>query len=457
MGPMPRIPPVSSSALCALGLLLCELGACARGAAERGDILLISVDTLRTDHMSAYGYPLVTTPQLSRFFREGAIFENAYATSSYTTASMVSVLSGLLPQDHGVRLFDQLLPEGVALITDLLPDAYQSAAFVSNGVLSHRGLGVGNRFDHFDDDMTRGGGSHRLERSATATTDAVVEWLDGGRDPARPLFLWVHYMDPHEPYAPPGTWARAPQAAAGAAAPEPIVRHRERRPELDPHARIRDYDAEIAYTDHEIGRMLARYAESADLEAALVILTADHGETLAERTRWFQHAYHVFEELVRVPLMLRGPGLEPGRPVTLVSGLDLLPTMLAFAGVPAAGLPGWDLRDPGLFDRESVLFVESMHGFDGSQWRAAVTPRGKWLLRVGGAPDTRILERGYFHLDRDPGEIRRVPWPRGEGPGTRLLDLVKRDPDPAGRPTAFRRGDLMQENAEILRQLGYVR
>ena len=117
IGAVPHLPPVSRTALRVLALLLCGLGACARGAAERGDILLISVDTLRTDHMSAYGYPLATTPQLSGFFREGAIFENAYATSSYTTASMVSVLSGLLPQHHGVRLFDQLLPEDVALIS----------------------------------------------------------------------------------------------------------------------------------------------------------------------------------------------------------------------------------------------------------------------------------------------------------------------------------------------------
>ncbi len=440
-----------------LALLLCGLGACARGAAERGDILLISVDTLRTDHMSAYGYPLATTPQLSGFFREGAIFENAYATSSYTTASMVSVLSGLLPQHHGVRLFDQLLPEDVALITDLLPDAYQKAAFVSNGVLSHRGLGAGDRFDHFDDDMTRGGGSHRLERNATATTDAVVEWLDDGRDPERPLFLWVHYMDPHEPYDPPQAWAGAPEAAADTPAPEPIVRHRERRPEVDVRARVRDYDGEIAYTDHEIGRMLARYGQRADLYAALVILTADHGETLAERRRWFQHAYHVFEELVRVPLMLRGPGIEPSRPEALVSGLDLLPTMLAFAEVPVAELPGADLRDAGLATREPVLFVESIHGFDGSQWRAAVTRRGKWLVRVGGQAAPSVLERGYFHLDRDPGEIRLAAWPEGDGPGARLLELVERDPDPAGRPADYRRGDLTEENAEILRRLGYIR
>jgi arylsulfatase len=454
---VPRTPPVSTSALRGLALLLCGLGACACGAPERGDILLISVDTLRTDHMSTYGYPLDTTPQLSSFFREGAIFENAYATSSYTTASMVSILTGLLPQHHGVRLFDQLLPEGVALVTDLLPDAYQKAAFVSNGVLSHRGLGVGDRFDHFDDDMSRGGGSHRLERNAAATTDAVIEWLDGGRDPERPLFLWVHYMDPHEPYAPPEAWARTPEAAADAGVPEPIVRHRERRPEVDPRARIRDYDAEIAYTDHEIGRMLSSYAESADQGAALVILTADHGETLAERRRWFQHAYHVFEELIRVPLMLRAPGIAPGRPTALVSGLDLLPTMLAFAGVEDTGLPGSDLLGEAVVDREPVLFVESIHNFDGSQWRAAVTPRGKWLVRASREGGGRILEKGYFHLERDPGEIRREPWPEEGGPGARLLDLVEADPDPAGRPIEYRRGDLTEENAEILRQLGYIR
>ncbi len=446
------------AALAALALLLCGASACSR---EPGDILLVSVDTLRTDHVGAYGYPLATTPQIDRFFRDGAIFENAYATTSFTTASMVSVLSGLLPQDHGVRLFDQRLPDEVVLITERLPDAYRTAAFVSNGVLSDLGLGIGRRFDHFDDDVARGSGSHVLERDAAATTDAVVRWLETERDPERPLFLWVHYMDPHAPYEPPPRWASAPEAGARAPAPEPVVRFAKRRPKLDPRPRIRDYDGEIAYTDHEIGRLLARYAELADVDEALVILTADHGETLAERPLWFQHTYHVFEELVRVPLLLRGPGVAPGRPDALASGLDLLPTMLAFAGAPTDGLPGADLRDASLDARDPMLFVESIHNFDGSQWRAVVTQRGKWLVRVGrkeaqGRTEARILERGYWDLERDPGETRRGDWPQQSAPGERLLELVERDPAPAGKTPGYRPGALTEQNFEILRELGYL-
>lgn len=431
--------------------MVAVLGSCTSREVRPGDILLISVDTLRPDHMGAEEYARRTTPELERLFRDGASFERAYATSSFTTASMVSVLSGTLPQQHGVRTFDQLLPDDTTLVTELLPESYQTAAFVSNGVLSDRGIGMASRFDHFDDTVGRRPDTHRLERSASATTDAVLEWLATTRDPDRPLFLWVHYMDPHEPYAPPEDVAR--QLSGDSTDPVPVVRHRERHPDIAPEERIAAYDAEIAYVDREIGRLVRGFGDDARLDDSLLLFTADHGETLAERKRWFVHAHHVFEEQVRVPLLLRGPGVEPGRREELASGLDLLPTMLAFAGAPIPELRGRDLRLPG--GPAPAVFVESVHNFDGNQWRAAITPTGKWLVRLR-RKEPRVVQRGYWDLVRDPGETRLQPWPEQHPISAELLDLVASDPDPAGMPQKIRRGVLSKENAEILRALGYI-
>jgi arylsulfatase len=408
--------------------------------------------------MDIYGYERRTTPELKRFFARGMVFERGYATSSFTTASMISVLSGLLPQEHGVRLFDQLLSDECTLITELLPDSYQTAAFVSNGVLSDRGLGIASRFDHFDESMERRDDTQRLERGARATTDAVVEWLENGRDAGRPLFLWVHYMDPHEPYDPPAAWASAfDRAAEGASGPKPIIRNREKRPDIDPLEHIDDYDGEIAYSDAEIGRLMAAYGEFADLDDALILMTADHGETLAERKRWFHHGYHVYEELVRVPLMIRGPGVTAGRSPNLATALDLVPTMLAFAGADIpVHLSGTDLRSATLADRETIVFVESVHGFSRSQWRAAIEPEKKWVVRVKKGRPLK-LKKGFWDLSTDPGETDLRAWEEDEGPGKQLLELIEQDPDPAGKPASYRRGSLTDEFPDALRALGYLK
>jgi arylsulfatase len=440
-----------------LSTCFCLVLGCTGRPDPPGDILLISVDTLRADHMDVYGYERRTTPELRQFFASGTVFERSYSTSSFTTASMISVLSGLLPQEHGVRLFDQLLSDECTLVTELLPDAYQTAAFVSNGVMSERGLGIASRFDHFDDSMERRNDTQRLERGARATTDAVVAWLEDGRDPHRPLFLWVHYMDPHEPYDAPAPWASIfDREAEGVSGPKPIIRNRERRPHIDPLELIDEYDREIAYSDAEIGRLLAAYGELADLDDALVLMTADHGETLAERARWFHHGQQVYEELVRVPLMIRGPGVTAGRDSNLTTALDLLPTMLAFTGADVPGhLGGTDLRSATLADRETTVFVESIHGLNRRQWRAAITPEKKWVVRISPGRPLR-LKKGFWDLSTDPGETNFRAWEEGEGPGKHLLELIERDPDPAGKPTSYRHGSLAEDLPDALRALGYL-
>ncbi len=435
---------------------LLSLPACKPDGSTPQRILLVTVDTLRPDHMGIYGYSRRTTPELDRFFSEGVVFERAYATSSFTSASMISVLSGLLPQQHRVRLFDQPVGEDIELVTDFLAPQFQTVGVVSNGVLSDAGIGLASRFDHYDEAMNWISG--RLQRTAAETTDAAISWLEARFDPGRPLFLWVHYMDPHTPYEAPGKWQnRFDRTLEGDRAPKHEVEYQHEGEAAISLRMIDDYDHEIAYTDHEIGRLLERYDAIAGLENSLVILTADHGETLAERKAMgFQHATAVFEEQVRVPLMLWMRGIEPRRVETPVSGIDVLPTMLAFAGEKRpVGLDGIDLLDESSLGAPRVVFAESLCGPFSTQRRAAIGPRYKWvaLLRRASPEATRRL---FFDLEKDPGERSALMWPPNQEPGRRLLKLIESDPDPGGWPQQPRRGTLRKQNPRLLELLGYM-
>ena len=432
--------------LLAVALLVC-------GCAERrpGDIVLITIDTLRADHLGIYGYERPTSPQLERLFHEGAVFERAYATSAYTSASTASLLTGALPQEHGVRLFDQIFPETVPLASELLPEAYQTAAFISTKILSDKGTGIASRFDHFDDEIAE------HERVAGSLTDAALAWLRDGRDPERPLFLWVHYKDPHAPYAPPeGYRGRYRHEAPSGRPLKRIPPYARDATATDPLDYVDRYDEEIAYTDAEVGRLLDGYAARSALDDALVLLTADHGESLLERYLWFVHAHQVFEEQVRVPLLLRGPGVVPGPRRGLVSGIDVLPTLLAFAGAPRPpDLVGIDLRAAAAVADDRVVFAESIHYLNGSQWRAAIQRDRKWtvMLRRDGE---LVRQRRVFDLRADPGEKEPQPWSDGATAGEQLLALARADPDPAGQPDAVERGGLVESNPALLKLLGYA-
>lgn len=421
------------------------------GCAPRrpGDILFITIDTLRADHLSIYGYSRSTSPNLERLFADGAVFDRAYSTSSYTSASTASLLSGRLPQEHRVRLFDQLFPANVALVSELLPESYQTAAVVSTRILSDAATGLAHRFDYFDDHIVGD------ERTAKPTTDAALRYLDEKRDASRPMFLWVHYKDPHAPYTPPASYQGRYHHAAPSGLPLDRIPAYARLPGAsDPLDYVDRYDEEIAYTDAEVGRLIDGYAQRAPIDDAFVVVTADHGESLLERGFWFVHANHVFEEQVRVPLLMRGPGVTPGRRAELVSGVDVLPTLLGFAGArPPAGSRGVDLRavTP---PEDRVVFAESIYYLNGRQWRSAIQGDRKWMVMLRPEGE-RVRKKRSYDLATDPAERRPQPW-RDAPAGRRLLELVRTDPDPAGLPSKAEHGTLVQDNPQLLKALGYV-
>ena len=443
---------------------LAALAGCREGPPPvAGDVLLISVDTLRPDHLGIYGYERPTSPALDARFADAAVFERAYTTEASTPPSTVSLLTGLLPEEHRVRLFYQLLPESTRLLTDRLPASYQTAAVVSNVVLTDEALGLADRFDHFDDWVDEKEPNRPVwERGARRTTAAALSWLARERDPERPLFLWVHYIDPHGPYrAPPEAETRFTHTGE-----VPVESHRilpyQRDPDVtDALDYVDRYDEEIAYVDSEIERLLAGYERERPLDDALVIFTADHGESMIEHERWFTHGYHVYEEIARVPLLVRGPGVTPRRERRLASLIDVAPTILGFTGGDVAGLPGQDLRTPG--GPERPVFVEA--GGKQGQLRATVAGEHKWIVRL--SPGTRQpIERFGYHLGEDAAERSPRPFDPDAEAARALLERVASDPDPGGVPSDPVHGEQLAapkvsprasaEDLEKLRALGYV-
>lgn len=445
-----------------VSVLLVSL-ACGDGASVP-DLVLVSVDTLRPDHLGIYGYDRDTTPNLDGFFASGRVYTRAYSTSASTAPSVVSLLTGRLPQEHRVRVLYQLVPDEVKLLTDRLPEHYQTAAFVSSIVLTEEAIGMSRRFDHYDDFVDEQESSREIwERNAARTTDAALAWLRDVRDPERPVFLWVHYIDPHAPYRPPPEWGKRFEGTRT----KPVEPHRIKSYMQEPDFSnawdyVDRYDDEVAYTDEQIGRLLAGYGPG--LDDALVVFTADHGETMLEHELWFAHGFQVYEAILRVPLMLRGPGVRPGPAARAAHGTDVAPTLLRAAGVEIPDdMLDVDLRTGEGLGDDRVLVGEAFGA--GGQWRASIQGDRKWVVFVRG-PGRNVMLRRHYELAGDPDEKKPRAW-RGDEAGARtLIEIVKDDPDPAGNPGAYEQGmqirgpkvDPRANDAarEKLRALGYV-
>jgi len=451
----------------ALALAGCAL-ACGGTAEGPPHILLVSVDTLRADHTSLYGYARDTTPRLREHFHEsrgGRVYERAYAAEANTAPSVVSLLSGRLPQEHGVRLLYQQAPDGLETLPDWLGAAgYVTAGVVSNVVLTEEALGIADRFDHYDDFVDEpGSGRGVYERVASRTTDAALAWLAGREPDDGPTFLWVHYIDPHGPYTPP---ADAPKdfRHEGFA---PIDRtktvdwaSRAGGATRDALEWVDRYDEEIAYADREVGRLLDAHRELGFGDHAIAVFTSDHGETLAESERWFHHGHHVLEPLLRVPLALRGPGIPAGRVREPVSLVDVAPTLLAAAGVePPESLAGRSLLEPA----PGWVFSEASSS-PTRQWRTAIGDDEKWVVLLNAKG--HALERYGVDPAREDDPRARRAW-RGDATGAAALErLIADDPDPGGVPHALRAGRRPDAPKvapradpaaiEKLRALGYV-
>src|SRR5262249_3656211 len=271
--------------------LFAAVSACQRS--DRPNVLIVTIDTLRADRLGCYGFGLAHTPAIDRLAQEGVRGADAGASAGpapLTLPAHCSITTGLSPPAHGVRDNGNyaLGPEAVTLAERLAATGYRTAAFVSAAVLTRR-YGLDQGFETYDDDLWAEDAPPLFmfrKRPAPRTTDRAIAWLEDwakGRQ-SQPFFLWVHFFDPHQPY-------QVGSLELAVLTPTP-------------------YDAEIAQPDRGIGRIVAWLRQHGVLDDTLVVLTADHGESLGEHGEP-THGIFIYDATIRVPLVWRLPGVFP--------------------------------------------------------------------------------------------------------------------------------------------------
>lgn len=394
------------------------LGACSRkpesgaaasrpadASAARPSILLVTLDTTRADAIGPEARG-VQTPGFDALAARGRLFRQAYSTVPETLPAHASMLTGLYPAGHGVHENARAVPETRALLAEELRRAgYRTVAHVSSFVLARR-FGLARGFDVYDDELPAG----RAERTARQTTDRALARL---AEPSRaPLFLWVHYFDPHHPYEP----------------PEPF---RSRYAETP-------YLGEVAAMDAELGRLALAFERQAPGPVAILV-AGDHGEGLGEHGE-SQHGKLLYQATMRVPLLLLGPGVAPGRSDEPVSIRRIFHTILDLAGISSTD----SLRGP---SREVVL-GEAMKPFLSYGWQPQV-------MAVEGRHKAILAGRlEAYDVVADPQEARDIAE---QAQLSRPLRNALREypPPPIGGPAPATKA-LGEEERRKLASLGYV-
>lgn len=461
----------------------------------RSNVLLITIDTLRADHLSSYGYPRATSPAIDRLAAEGVRFDRAIVQWPKTGPSFASMFTATYPKDNGiVRKVGIPLPCRFRMLAEeLKAQGYATHAVVANGAVG-REFYFDQGFDTYVETWKLPPGRQGADPNLAEAVTRLAAGVLGRIDKRRPYFLWVHYLDPHWPYTPPGAWSGKFQGDAhwDGAARIPVAPGKERqemmgigegqvldgRDELAFY--VARYDAEIAYTDAQVGKLLDAARRRGLLERTLTVLTSDHGESLGDHHYFFDHGRFGFQSCLRVPLVVHYPGVLAPRvdrePAALI---HLAPTLLEAAGVAlpdGAWRQGRSLtpRLRGALaagsadDPTRVAFSEA--GYEqGGKWQKAVQDARWKLVYAQGLADQRwIAGEGVrfalFDLQADPGETRNL----ADAQPAERQRLVRRlwEWDRAPRfqaltePESAACGDergMEKETEELLRSLGYLR
>lgn len=476
-------------------------------AGRPGNVIFLVVDTLRADHLSAWGYRAPgalgdgrTSPVIDEFAQSGWRFAHAYAQAPWTRPSAASYLTGVYPQSHGIATqFDRLDGQTPTLARTLRERGFRTVGFSANPQVSYP-FGLTQGFERFWNPMSffygqtgarallrhpafawlgRLQGGTTQDRTApvapqrgipnadaASVNRAVFSWAETAHDPDQPLFLYVHYLDPHDPYnAPQDTLYGDPDSARlrdesvlhaeGTVPPRPLAgsvmtaASAEERSDL-----LRRYDTEIRYVDTQIGVLMKRLTSLGiyDPDRDLLIFTSDHGEEFYEHEQWL-HGQSLFEEMIRVPLILRGPDIPRGAvesdPVELV---DLFPTVLDWLGEEARQVHGRSL-----FDQDRPRGEERMV--------YSHRPRSLYpmdMLRIGNQKLVRVeVHPGeekfmQFDLDADPEEQRDLL--QGRQPELFFVELLEqyRVAARAFRREGGKQAALDSTMRESLERLGYL-
>jgi arylsulfatase A-like enzyme len=424
-------------------------------AAYRGSrgVVLISIDTLRRDHVSLYGYPRRTMPGLEALARKAVVFDDAVSTSSWTLPAHASLLTSTYPGVHGATGSSVgLSPQLPTLASALRASGFFTQAMVTHLYLS-REFGFGEGFDR-----------HRYlpETRAEELTDQAIRFLESRAD--RDFFLFLHYYDPHWHYDPPAPYDTAFDSGYSGKATGVWWEFKELDPSTIEPRDLRHiealYDGEILYTDRQLERLFQEMKRLGVFDEALIVVTADHGEEFLDHGRW-EHQKTLYDEQLRIPLLLKLPRTERARRVSeQVSLLDVAPTILE----------GLRIRRPATFQGRSLIaaiesgsgeavpeaWAETEHTLDGSR---------KIALRRGASSEKAIFTIGdagvafeLFDLARDPEELRDLADRNARDALKARLDAYLAEVERRGKARgAIPEVHLDPEDLERLRALGYLR
>ena len=307
----------------------------------RQNVLFITIDTLRADHLGCYGYPRETSPSIDALADRSIVFDNCVSQATSTLPSHASIFTSLYPPAHGViHNIASLSKDVPSLVGVFRENGYATGAVISNLVLESR-FGLNQGFQTFDEELD----SRELnrlkfrERRADSATDAAIRWLKKKSD--RPFFLWVHYVDPHGAYYPPPEYRRmfvddqwyteGEELPIGAEnfIPGTIPKYQDLFGAKNPSYYISQYDGEIRFTDDQIGRLLEFLDESGLSSDTIVTVTADHGESFTERDLYFTHSFRTYDEQAVIPLIIHFPDMATHKRVEAqVRAIDIMPTLL---------------------------------------------------------------------------------------------------------------------------------
>jgi arylsulfatase A-like enzyme len=438
----------------------CDRSGSSRAEGSRPNVLILSIDTLRADHLGCYGYERAggpVSPAIDSFAREALLFERCFAPRGQTGPSLTSMLTGCYPSRHGVLDNFQPLGADVATIARRFAAAgYSAHAFLSFFPIpkaSKAALGFEGSFFEAKPRMPEAPQS----RWDDAAEQELVRFLRAPRESGRPFLAWAHFYDVHQPYVAPPPFAgrfsaghrgpfalpeHAGEAAFDATVKAALDRAMVARAPVDAAEAayvVALYDEGIAAADARIGRVLAALEESGLAGSTIVVITADHGEELGDHGGFWFHGNSVYDSVLRIPLLVRGPGVAAGRFGELVQNVDLLPTLLGFAGLPVPASPAEidglsfaaELRGARVdARRRAIAWSEWQHlilGARTDRWKLVFNPRGAHPKKP--PYDTKdddgfaIRCRELYEVAADPRETRDL-WRERRGEVAPLRELV---------------------------------
>ena len=397
---------------------------------KKPNVILVTIDTVRADHIGCYGAKQAETPTLDALARHGVLFERAISQVPLTWPSHAAILTGTYPFQNGVQDFtgQTLAPQFRSLAQAFKQSGYATGAVVSAFVLD-RSWGLARGFDFYDDAFSAQTFQQKdiglVDRKAADSVTHALNWLK--RTPRRPFFLWLHLYDPHSPYDPPQPYRTA--------------------------YRDHPYDGEITYADHELGRLITWLKANQLYSRTAIVVLSDHGESLGEHGEK-EHGFFVYNSTVQIPLIVKPPvgsGVQPGRVDRPVETIDVAPALLHLAGVKDPALEK-QFQSRGLFaaDNTDAAYSETFYPFSSFGWsplHALETSRYHYI----DAPTPEL-----YDLSSDPEEKNNIAAQQTATVAVLKDKVTALLNDRPFTPSAEAKSNLPPDAAEKLRALGYV-